>query len=201
MSAANGTARADARAETRVTAETGAPAESTVPVERAPTQPAGRRRGLRPAREAIAAGQGQVELLIFRLGGELFAIDLAAVDEAAELDALHRVPEMPDGVLGVFNLRGRLVPAHSPALLLGIAQAGDPRVVLVTTAGDRRVGLAVSDIEDVAQLDVAAVRRPPVPDGGGILLGVAKHGAELIGIIDAGALVAACVLPQFTEAP
>ena len=55
-------------------------------------------------------------------------------------------------------------------------------------AGEQRIGLAIDDIEDVIMLEPAMVRRPPMADPDEtILVGVARHGAEPVAIVDATA--------------
>ncbi|MGH7720669.1 MAG: chemotaxis protein CheW [Gemmatimonadaceae bacterium] len=144
-------------------------------------------------RSALAEGSGVAELLLFRVDREHFAMDLAAVDEALELPDVHEVPESPSALLGVFHLRERLVPVYSPMEILGVALGAEGGAALVMRAGERRVGVAVDDVEDVLSLDVSLVQRSPVPDAGdNVLLGVALHGGVIVSLIDAAALVSAC---------
>ena len=152
-------------------------------------------------RELLAIGVGQVELLSFRVGGEIFAIDLACVDEAVESDAVHAVPDMPAAMLGVFELRGRLVPVFSPSRVLRAELCRAGGVMLLMRAGDRRVGIAVDDVEDVILVDVPSLRRPVLNDAGdGLLVGVAASEAGLVGVLDGSALVAACTGYSLPEA-
>jgi purine-binding chemotaxis protein CheW len=145
-------------------------------------------------RRVQPADTARRECLLFRIGAELFAIDLAAVDEAIELPEVHGFPEMPGALLGVFALREHMLPVYSPAECLEVALTTDAGVVLVMRDADgRRVGLAVDDIEDVIVLDSTMVRRSPVPDATDtLLLGVARHGTEPVALVDAASLVAAC---------
>jgi len=155
----------------------------------------------RNVRELLAIGVGQVELLSFRVGREIFAIDLASVDEAVESDAVHAVPDMPGSMLGVFELRGRLVPVFSPSRVLRAELSSPDGVMLLMRSGDRRVGIAVDDVEDVILVDVPSLRRPVLDDAGdGLLLGVAASDAGLVGILDGSALVAACTGYSLPEA-
>lgn len=142
------------------------------------------------------------ELLLFRIGAEFFAMDLAAVEEAIEVPDVHRLPEMPRAMLGVFTLRERMLPVYSPAVCLDIPASTDAAVVLVMrNAGDQRIGLAVDDIEDVIMLEPTMVRRPPMADPDEtILIGVARHGAEPVAIVDATALIAACTGDSLPDA-
>lgn len=145
-------------------------------------------------RDAARARRGRAELLLFRAGGELFALPLAAVEEAIEAPAIHTLPEMPTAMLGVFNLRERLVPTYSPGPSLGVGLAEPAGAALLVRSGERRVALAADDIEDVMELDLSTLRDPPVvEDTDGILLGVARFGRDLVGILDADALISACL--------
>jgi purine-binding chemotaxis protein CheW len=148
----------------------------------------------RPLRERVRDRAGLADLLMFRIGDELFAADLASVEEAVTLPEIHHLPEMPVAMLGAFNLRGRLTPVYSPSHVIGVPLRGRAQAALLVHAGERRLGLAVDDVEDVFQVDLATVREAPgTDDADGILLGVAHHGSELVAIVDAEALVAACV--------
>lgn len=154
----------------------------------------------RPLRERVRERQGVADLLMFRIGNELFATDLASVEEAVTLPEIHHLPEMPAAMLGAFNLRGRLTPVYSPAHVIGVPLRGPAQAALLVRADTRRLGLAVDDVEDVFQVDLATVREAPgTDDTDGILLGVAHHGQELVAIVDAEALVAACVTGHAME--
>jgi purine-binding chemotaxis protein CheW len=153
-----------------------------------------------PLRDRVRNRTGIVDLLLFRIGDELFATDLASVEEAVTLPEIHHLPEMPAAMLGAFNLRGRLTPVYSPAQVLGVSLRGDAQSALLVRADTRRLGLAVDDVEDVFQVDLATVHDAPgTSDADGILLGVAHHGKELVAIVDAEALVSACIAGQPME--
>jgi len=162
-------------------------------------EPAGPPR--RSLRDAIAAREGLSDTLVFRVGDERFAVDLAAVEEAIELPSVHHLPEMPDHLLGVFELRERLVPIYSPERVLRVALGRDAAAVLVLRSREKRLGLAVDDVDDVLTIDGAAVRRAPIPDNDdNVLLGVIRRGADLLALIDAESLALACLADQLTEA-
>lgn len=152
-------------------------------------------------RDAIAGRSGESDTLVFRVGDERFAIDLAAVEEAIELPSVHHLPEMPEHLLGVFELRGRLVPIYSPQRVLGVALAQEAAAVLVLRSQEKRLGLAVDDVDDVLLIQGAAVRRAPIPDNeDNVLLGVIRRGADLLALVDAESLALACLADQLTEA-
>jgi len=153
-----------------------------------------------PWRERVRSRVGTEDVLTFHVGSERFATSLAAIEEAVEQPDVYRVPEMPETMLGVFSLRGRLIPVCSPVRALGVALGGSVATVLLLRAGTRRVGVAVDDVDDVISLDLATVRAAPgVDDSDGVLLGVVRQGNNLIAIVDPDAIVAACLTGQAVE--
>ncbi|HEX2778607.1 MAG TPA: chemotaxis protein CheW [Gemmatimonadaceae bacterium] len=157
-------------------------------------------RDMGPLRDRLRSREGLADLLMFRIGPEIFATELAAVEEAVSLPEIHHLPEMPAAMLGAFNLRGRLTPVYSPAHVIGVPLAGEAQAALLVRANGRRLGLAVDDVEDVFQVDLATIREAPgIDDTDGILLGVAHHGQDLVAVLDAEALVAACLTGHVME--
>jgi chemotaxis signal transduction protein len=131
------------------------------------------------------------EFLVFRVGRELFALRLGAVDEAIDADTVETIPQMGGAILGVVPLRGELVPLYSATVPLGVtAESGTTALIFVTPRG--RVALAVDGVDDVMSIPPAELLRSPVDFGDGVLLGVTRRGADLIGVLDAAPLLTAC---------
>lgn len=145
-------------------------------------------------RDRVRVREGVEELLVFRVAGELFAVELSAVEEAMDCPATHALPEMPASMRGVFMLRDAPVALYAPNALLGLEpHAADTVIVFRPNAGGRRAALAIDDVDDVLVLDLATLRDAPGTDAtDGILTGVARRGRDLIGVLDAEALLAAC---------
>ena len=143
-----------------------------------------------------------VDLLVFRAGSELFATVLTAVEEALELPQLSAIPEMTRSMLGVVTLRGRMLPTYSPARPLGITLERPDAAALVIRAGDRRIALAVDDVDDVFTLDLATLRAAPTAgsERDSLLVGVARRGGDLVAVLDAESLVSACLNDMAQEA-
>lgn len=156
--------------------------------------------GMPSWRERVRARVGIEELLTFHVGQERFATSLASIEEAVERPDVYRVPEMPETMLGVFSLRGRLIPVCSPMRALGVELVAVEPTVLLMRAGTRRVGVAVDDVDDVITLNLASIRPAPgTEDSDGVLLGVVRQGNELIAIVDSDAIVATCLTGHVVE--
>lgn len=146
------------------------------------------------------ADDSLTEMLLFRVGRELFAMALSASEEVLEWPGVERVAGMLECALGVFSLRGTLVSVYSPERALGVRRAEEAGVVLILRARGRRIALALDDVDEVITVDARSFKRPsPREAADGILLGIARHGDSLVAVVDVEALVAACIDPQAGE--
>jgi purine-binding chemotaxis protein CheW len=146
----------------------------------------------RSLRERARSRAGLVELLMFRVGSERFAVELLCVEEAIDLAEPHHVPEMPPAMLGVVTVRDALTPVFSPDDALGVA-AVSKGAALIFRSNRGRFALAIDDVDDVTTLDLTHLRDAPGIDGAdSLVLGVARHGGGILALVDAEALIAAC---------
>ena len=60
------------------------------------------------------------QYLSFKLGEEIFAVDVAQVREILDVIAITKVPQTPDFMKGVINLRGSVVPVMDMRLKFGM---------------------------------------------------------------------------------
>ena len=142
-------------------------------------------------RERVRRRSGIAQLLVFRIAGELFAVELITAEEALDMPQLHRLPEMPRSMLGVFTLRGSLVSVFEPQTTLGI-QCRQAATAVVFSGGARRVAIATDDVDDVVTVDLRTVREAPGARAkDDTLLGIVHRSSDLIALLDAEALVAA----------
>jgi purine-binding chemotaxis protein CheW len=132
-------------------------------------------------------------MLLFTVGGELFAIALGACEEVLEWPGAERVSGMPPSALGVFALRGQLLSLYSPERALGVKRSDEDGVALIIHALGKRIALALDDVDEVIAVDSDNLKRPSPRDAAdGLLLGITRHRDELVAVVDVEALAAAC---------
>jgi len=142
-------------------------------------------------RDRVRRRIGVAQLLVFRIARELFAVELNTAEEALDTPTLHRLPEMPPSMLGVFTRRGALVSVFEPQAVLGIT-CEQAATIVVFCGGERRVAIATDDVDDVVTVDLRTVREAPGTRAKDhALLGVVHRASDLIALLDAAALVAA----------
>lgn len=130
-----------------------------------------------------------VEMATFYVGQALCGMDILKVQEINKLMDMTTVPQAPDYVMGILNLRGQIVTIIdlSKKLNLGQSELGDMSRNIIVNAGEEYIGLLVSRISDVVEVAQDKVEPPPANIGGiqgKFFKGVFKTKERLIGILD-----------------
>ena len=143
---------------------------------------------------ALAAQNLAGKYLTFALGGESYAIPVLKVREIIRLTSITAVPQMPDYIRGVINLRGKIIPVMDLRLRFGFTGAASAEqncIVVVQVknpAGQATaMGLVVDAVEEVAQLAAADIEE--TPDFGAqvdtkYILGMAKIKGAVKALLD-----------------
>jgi Chemotaxis signal transduction protein len=106
------------------------------------------------------------EYLSFTLGNEHYGVDILKVQEIRGYDSVTKVPDAPDYIKGVINLRGTIVPVIDLRLKLRLDEARYDAftVMIVLNVEDRVVGIVVDSVSDVIPLASEQIR--PTPEFG-----------------------------------
>ena len=106
------------------------------------------------------------EYLSFTLGAEQYGVDILKVQEIRGYDQVTRVPDAPDYIKGVINLRGTIVPVIDLRLKLRLDDARYDAftVMIVLNVEQRVVGIVVDSVSDVIELNAEQIR--PTPEFG-----------------------------------
>ena len=137
----------------------------------------------------VEANSRAVELATFFVGDALCGMDILKIQEINKHLEMTKVPQAPDYVMGILNLRGQIVTVIdlSKKLCLPSAEMDeDSRNVIVNT-GNEYVGLFVDRISDVVTAYRERIEQPPANIGGvqgKFFEGVFKTENSLIGILD-----------------
>lgn len=133
------------------------------------------------------------QYITFKLGDELFAIDVAQVREVLDLTQITRVPTAPDYMRGVVNVRGSAIPVVDLRLKFGLPPAADTvhtRIVVMELELDGETtvlgGLADS-VHDVIELEPGQINEPPriaMRWRTELIQGMGKQGDQFIIILD-----------------
>jgi purine-binding chemotaxis protein CheW len=154
-----------------------------------------------------AAAPGKYLTLI--LDNEAYGITVLKVREIIRHQKITPVPQMPEFVKGVINLRGRVIPVVDLRLKFGLkAEITERTCVIVvqvqhSSGTPLQMGLIVDSVEEVANLTAADIE--PTPDFGvridtAYLLGMAKVKGQVKTLLDIDRVVAPKTLQTLASA-
>jgi purine-binding chemotaxis protein CheW len=142
---------------------------------------------------SVAGITETTQYLTFELDKETFALDVAKVREILDSPAVTKVPQTPDYMKGVINLRGSVVPVIDLRLKFGMAETEQTVntciiVVEVEVEGENVILGALADsVQEVIDLEPEQVE--PAPRIGtklntDFIKGMGKYSEEFIMILD-----------------
>jgi len=137
-----------------------------------------------------------MKCLSFLVDGDLFAVDVTLVREFARKMTVTPVPSAPDAVVGITNMKGRVITILSLSELLGRKGKAVGEVCCDTVSvilfkslsGDEdQAGLTIDKPGELIEIDDQAVRKPSLTKGGDesfCISGIAEVEDRLYRIID-----------------
>jgi purine-binding chemotaxis protein CheW len=138
---------------------------------------------------ALATLEQDEQLVAFRLADEAFGVPLALVHEILRAGEIARVPDSPEYLRGVVNLRGKIVPVIDLRCRLALPAAedtGSTRIVFVE-AEQGLVGMLVDGVSQVIRLPAAQIEQPSdllADIKSDLVLGAGRLGDDLIFLLD-----------------
>lgn len=138
-----------------------------------------------------SADRGRL-LLLFKSGGEWFGLPIEEVEEVQPLSKITRIPHASGEVLGIMNLRGKVLTLYDLLALLQAPrrppQEGD-QVIVLNLDPELIVGIVVEGIGQVKEVPLDALESPFQPRPGP-LKGTLDVDGIAVGILDLGKLFA-----------
>jgi len=135
----------------------------------------------------------QTQFLTFLLADESYAVSILRVREIIEYDTLTRVPNMPNSIRGVINLRGAVVPVVDLGVRFGLRDSRVTKrtcviIAEVEVGGERLVmGLMADAVSQVIDLQPTEIEAPPAFGTRvrvDFLKGLGKIGKKFVLILD-----------------
>jgi purine-binding chemotaxis protein CheW len=137
------------------------------------------------AEEGGASAERELQLILFDVGKEHFAVPLESVTKIERVPKIVPVPRTPAFIRGIASLRGEITPVVDLRLLLArpAGEAAAPCGLVVIQAGGRKAGVLSDSVPDF--LRETATLSPPLPGPGTeVLAGVIDYfDEETIAII------------------
>lgn len=136
-----------------------------------------------------------LQLVSFVIGKEQFGVDILKVQEIIRMSPITSIPNSPDFIEGVINLRGNIIPVIDLRKRLRLAAmdqgnngAKENTRILIIDVRDRVTGFIVDSVSEVLKIDSASIQPPPEIVVAGLksqyLSGVCKLQERLLILLD-----------------
>ena len=135
------------------------------------------------------------KFLTFCIGKEDYGIEIKYVTEIIGMQYIAEVPELPDYVKGIVNLRGKIIPVIDVRLRFGkdSIEYNDRTCIIVIDIEDTLVGLIVDNVSEVIGINENEIVPPPDVKTGfhnRYVKGIGKVGDKIKLLLDCEKLLA-----------
>ncbi len=142
----------------------------------------------------------------FIAGNSSYAVDIMSVREIKGWTEVTNLPNQPDYVRGVLNLRGAVLPIIDLKCRLGegLTEPTDRHVIVIVAIGARQVGLVADAVSDI--LNVTDDEVKPVPDSHGgvdtdVFKGFVTKTEQMVAMLDLSKVLNSSVVELNTAVP
>lgn len=135
-----------------------------------------------------------IQFVSFAIGNEQYGVDIMAVREIKGWSEITRLPNQPDYVCGVLNLRGVIVPIVDLRCRFGQGRTETTplNIVIIVQIADRPVGLIGDRVLDIISVEASEIRPLPRTAQGTattFLSGLVTHDDAMVALIDLAHIV------------
>ena len=108
-------------------------------------------------------GEEQLQFVTFEVNGEEFAVDILSVHEINRMMDLTRIPQSPPEVMGVINLRGKIIPVVDLRSRFSMppGERTEHNRIVVVEVSDRVIGFVVDRVHEVLRIPGSIVDTAP----------------------------------------
>jgi len=127
-------------------------------------------------------GSSDRQLVIFKIAGEEFGVDINEVKEIIRWEEVTRIPNTECYIKGVINLRGNIVVVNDLAMKLGLPskEVDDDTRILVVEVNNNTVGMVVDSATEVLHIEGEKVQDAPDM----ITSGIDENYIDGVGVLD-----------------
>ncbi|SFM61208.1 chemotaxis protein CheW [Methanolobus profundi] len=133
-----------------------------------------------------------LQMVVFQLGGEEFGVEIMKVQEIIRMPEITQIPQSPEFVEGVINLRGRIIVVINLDKRFNLVskEEDEHSRIIVVEIGDHVVGMIVDSVNEVLRIPASSV--DPAPElvmsnvSKEYITGVGKMDDRLLILLDLG---------------
>lgn len=131
----------------------------------------------------------ELQVVVFKLEGSYYGVHILQVQEIIKMADITKLPNTPDFIEGVVNLRGKIIPVMDLRKRFGLSPVEITKEfkILILKTEELEFGVLVDDISEVEKIPVNIIENPPrILSGvnGEFINGIAKTEGRLLILLD-----------------
>lgn len=131
----------------------------------------------------------ELQIVVFNLDNSYYGVHILQVQEIIKMTEITKLPNTPDFVEGIVNLRGNIIPVMDlrKRFRLKALDINENWKILILKAEDVKFGVMVDQISEVEKISVDIIETPPKVVGGvngDFISGIAKTNQRLLILLD-----------------
>ncbi|MFH0976629.1 MAG: chemotaxis protein CheW [Spirochaetota bacterium] len=152
-----------------------------------------------------ASAAEQRKYIAFKLGDELYAVNVMNAQEVMGMIPIGHVPDTQPYMKGVIDLRGTIVPIVDLRVKYGMEEKAynDDTAIMITEMHNELVGLVVDSVVDVLQLSIEDIQHTPhftAKADRDSVEGIGKVNDEIIIVLEANRMLSADEMKGLAQA-
>ena len=126
--------------------------------------------------------------LIFSMGNEMYGMEIRHITEIIGIQPITEIPEMPEYVKGITNLRGKIIPVIDARLRFkkAVREYDGRTCIIVIDTNEMSIGLIVDSVSEVLSMKDEDIEPPPDINKRGrkFIKGIGKAGGSVKLLLD-----------------
>lgn len=102
------------------------------------------------------------KFVVFKIGEETFGVEVYKVIEILGSQRVYSIPELPDFLAGVINVRGEVIPLLDLRKRFGVKSSNDEDHIILVKYDTEKIAILVEEIKDIVSLSSKEITSPPM---------------------------------------
>jgi len=102
-----------------------------------------------------------MKFAVFKIGEEIFGIEINKVVEILNTQKVYSLPELPDFLSGVITVRGEVLPLLDLRRRFGIKSTDTKELIIIVRSDNEKIGLLVDEMKEILSLNSQEITAPP----------------------------------------
>lgn len=125
-----------------------------------------------------------MQIVVFKLGEEYFAVKTEKVQSINDIMSITKVPNSPDYIKGLINLRGSIKSLVDINLLLNIKHNEIQENIIILDVNGEEIGISVDRVEEVVSIDDKELKEFKREENEEYIKGIINYEDKLLTVID-----------------